>query len=72
MVKNLPVVQETRVQALGQEDPLKKGMATPPAFLPGEFHGQRGLAVQGVAKGQTCLGDNAFTRCVLNYFFIIT
>ena len=27
-VKNLPVMQETRVQFLGQEDPLKKGMAT--------------------------------------------
>ena len=28
MVKNLPAVQETQVQSLGQEDPLKKGMAT--------------------------------------------
>ena len=28
MVKNLPVMQETRVQSLGQEDPLEKGMAT--------------------------------------------
>ena len=28
MVKNLPAVQETRVQSLGWEDPLKKGMAT--------------------------------------------
>jgi len=28
MVKNLPVMQETQVQPLGQEDPLKKGMAT--------------------------------------------
>ena len=27
-VKNLPVVQETRVLSLGQEDPLEKGMAT--------------------------------------------
>ena len=27
-VKNLPVVQETLVQSLGQEDPLEKGMAT--------------------------------------------
>ena len=27
-VKNLPAVQETWVQFLGQEDPLKKGMAT--------------------------------------------
>ena len=28
MVKNLPVVQETQVQSMGPENPLKKGMAT--------------------------------------------
>ena len=28
MVKNLPAVQEIRVQSLGREDPLEKGMAT--------------------------------------------
>ena len=28
MVKNLPAMQETRDWFLGQEDPLKKGMAT--------------------------------------------
>ena len=28
MVKNLPEMQETEVQSLGQEDPLEKGMAT--------------------------------------------
>ena len=28
MVKNLNVVQETWVQSMGQEDPLKKEMAT--------------------------------------------
>ena len=28
MGKNLPAVQETQVQSLGQEDPLEKGMAT--------------------------------------------
>ena len=33
MVKNLPVVQETRVQSLGQEDPLEKGMATHSSVL---------------------------------------
>ena len=27
-VKNLPAMQETQVQSLGQEDPLEKGMAT--------------------------------------------
>ena len=28
MVKNLPAMQETQVQSLGQEDPLEKGVAT--------------------------------------------
>ena len=27
-VKNLPLMQETQVQSLSQEDPLEKGMAT--------------------------------------------
>ena len=33
MVKNLPTIQEARVQSLGQEDPLEKGMATHPSIL---------------------------------------
>ena len=32
-VKNLPAMQETRVQSLGWEDPLKKGMATQSSIL---------------------------------------
>ena len=32
-VKNLPVMRETRVQSLGQEDPLEKGMATHSSIL---------------------------------------
>ena len=34
MVKKLPAMQETGVQSLGWEDPLDKGMATHPVFLP--------------------------------------
>ena len=33
MVKNLPAMQETRVQSLGQEDPLEEGMATHSSIL---------------------------------------
>ena len=33
MVKNLPGMQETWIQSLGQEDPLKKEMATLSSFL---------------------------------------
>ena len=32
-VKNLPVMQETQVSSLGQEDPLEKGMATHSSVL---------------------------------------
>ena len=32
-VKNLPAVQETQVQSLGQESPLEKGMATHSSIL---------------------------------------
>ena len=33
MVKNLPAVQETWVQSLGQEDPLEKGTVTHSSIL---------------------------------------
>ena len=33
MVRNLPAMQETQVQALGWEDPLEKGMATHSGIL---------------------------------------
>jgi len=32
-VKNLPAMQESRVQSLGREDPLKKEMATHSSIL---------------------------------------
>ena len=33
MVRNLPARWETRVQSLGWEDPLEKGMVTHPSVL---------------------------------------
>ena len=36
-VKNLPAMQETGVQFLGQEDPLEKGMATHSSILAGRI-----------------------------------
>ena len=53
MVKNLPALQETQVQSLGQEDPLEEDMATNSVFLPGESHRQRSL-----------VGDSPLTRRV--------
>ena len=48
-VKNPPATQETGLPSLGRKDPLEKGMAPTPVFLPGESHGQGGL--DGRAQG---------------------
>ena len=44
VVKNLPAMQETQVQSLGQGDPLEEGKQPTLVFLPGEPHGQWSLA----------------------------
>ena len=43
MVKNLPAMQETQVQPLGQEDLLEKGKATHSSVFVGEHHEQGSL-----------------------------
>ena len=40
LVKNLPAIQETQVQSLGQEDPLEKGMATHLSSTIGKYYFQ--------------------------------
>ena len=37
VVKNLPAMQETQVQSLGQEDPLEEGTATHSSILAWEI-----------------------------------
>ena len=44
MVKNLPVIQETWFQSLGQEDPLEKGKATHSNVLAWRIPWAEGLA----------------------------
>ena len=44
MVKNLPATQETRVQSLGWEVPLEKGIAIHSSILAWRIHRQRSLA----------------------------
>ena len=64
MVKNLPVVWETRVQSLGQKDPLEKEMETHSSILVWRIPWTRGAwqaTVHGVAKSQTWLSDFTFT-----------
>ena len=33
MVKNLPAIQDTHIESLGQDDPLEKGMTTHTSIL---------------------------------------
>ena len=59
-VKNLPAMQETPIQALGQEDPLEKGMATHFSILAWRISRTEepgGLCSMGVIKGKTGLSD---------------
>ena len=54
-VKNLPAMQETWVQSLGQEDPLEKEMATHSNLLAWRIpwtEESGGLQFTGVAKSQ--------------------
>ena len=47
-ITHLPALQETRLQSLGWEDPLEKGMATHSIILTQEISWQ--ITVHGVAK----------------------
>ena len=42
-LKRLPLMRETWVQSLGQEDPLEKEMAIHSSVFPGESHGRKSL-----------------------------
>ena len=63
MVKNLPAMQETWVQSLGQEDPLEKEMAMHSSILAWRIPWTEGVwqaTVHGVTKSQTQLNDFHF------------
>ena len=66
MIKNSPTMQETRVQSLDGEDPLKEGMATHSNILPWRIPWTEEpwwAIVHGVAKSRTRL-----SRLTLNFF----
>ena len=50
-VKNLPAMQKTWVQSLGQEDPLEKWMATHPSILASRIHRLMSLVGYMLIKG---------------------
>ena len=56
MVENLPAMQETQVQSLGQADSLEKGMATHSSIVAWRIPWTEepgGLTVHEVAKNRT-------------------
>ena len=68
MVKNLPAMQETQVQSLGQKDPLEKGWQPTPIFLPGKYHGQRSLVGQSLwalKESDTTEHTHKSVHCIL-------
>ena len=63
-VKNLPAMWATRIQSLGQEDPLEEGMATHASILAWRIPVDRGAGratVHGVVKSRTQMSDTAHT-----------
>ena len=55
-VDNLPAMQETQVQSVGQEDLLEEGMTTHSSILAWKIPKDRGAwwaVVHGVTKSQT-------------------
>ena len=72
MVKTLPAMQETQVQSLSLEDPLKKVMATTPVFLafPGGSDGKDSACNVGYlglipGLGRSSGGENATHSSIL-------
>ena len=69
MVKNLPAMQETRVQSLGWEDPLEESLTIHSSILVWRIHMDRGAwraTVHGVAKSWTWMSEWAQV-CVYIY-----
>ena len=52
MAENLPAMWETQIRALGQEDRLEKGKATPSSILVWRIPWTEEPTVYGVAEGQ--------------------
>ena len=63
MLKDLPAVQETRVQSLDQEDPLEKEMTPHSSILARNIPWMEEATVHGVARSQTQLSNFTFFKC---------
>ena len=72
MIKNLPAMQETRVQSLGHEVPLEKGMATHCSILAWRIPWTEepgGLQSMGSQKVGQDFATNTFTFPVVHALF---
>ena len=70
MVKNLPTMQESQVQSLGQEGPLEKGMTNPLQYSCLENFMNRGAwwaTVYVVVKSRTQLSEGNDIHGSQNY-----
>ena len=69
-VKNLPVMQETQVQSLGQEDPWRRKWQPTPVFLPRKLYGQRSLVSYSLCSCKE--SDITEDAHIHNHQYIIT
>ena len=60
-VKNLPAMQEARVQSLSEKIPWRRQCQPTPVFLTGEFNGQRNLVGYSL-KSQTWLSNKHYLK----------
>ena len=79
MVKNLPALQETQVQSLGQEDPLEEEMATHSSILAWripwteEPGGLQSMGSQRVRHNWvTNFYFSTFFQKMFNFYFLFT
>ena len=78
MGKNLPAIQETRVQSLDGEDPPGEENGYPiQLFLPRKFHGQRslvGYSLWGCKETRLCNfhSHNIFHNIYYIYIYSLT
>ena len=72
MVKSLPVMQETGVRSLGQEDPLEKGIATHSSMRAwngtAELDSTEQLTLSHVIYMVVHISVYSFSHCVINIF----
>ena len=71
-VKNLPAMHKTWVQSLGQEDPLKKGMATHSSVLAWRIPWQRSLTGYLLPTGLQRVGHNWATFTFTWAIYLLT